>query len=144
MGDGADMRVDRDAAVEDRQCRRLAVTYLADQLDADLDGVLLARAPGEVGLADRIDETDGPDRPEIDRDHPAHRPRSGDGALRRVREGGDGGARAVALDDVAEDAFVVLSRVATLLRRRFAAGFVACKHGPVPRPAVTKIYPGRG
>ena len=47
--------------------------------------------------------------------------------------GGDGGARAVALDDMAEDALVVLRGVAPLLRNRLSAGVFRLRtSGTVP------------
>ena len=111
---------------------RLAVAHFADQFDADLDGVLAVVVPGEVGFADRIDEPDGARRAEIDRDHAADRPKAGDRAFFRIGKGRDRGARAVAAHDVAEDALVVLCRVAPFLRRRFSAGGVLQIHDARP------------
>ena len=61
------------------------VAHFADQLDADLDGVLAFVAPGAVGLADRVDQADGARRAEIDGDHLADRPQAGDRAFDRRR-----------------------------------------------------------
>ena len=117
---------------------RLAVAHLADQLDADLDGVLAVVVPGQIGLADGIDQPDGAGRAEIDRDHAADRPQAGYSAVAGIGEGCDRGARAVAAHDVAENALVVLCGVAPLLRRRFPARGVLQIHDA--RPALP--WPG--
>ena len=122
MRDGADMRIGGDAAVEDRLAVVRIVAHLADQFDADLDRVAAVGCPVPVGLADCVDQADRARRPEIDRDHLADRPQAGDRAVVIVGVGGDRGARAVALHDVAEHAVVGLCRSATFLRGGFSAG----------------------
>src|SRR5690606_32836780 len=59
VGDRADMRIDRDAAIEDRLAAQRFVTYFADQFDADLDAVVAVLAPDPVRLVDGIDQPDG-------------------------------------------------------------------------------------
>ena len=128
---GADMRIGGDAAVEDRFGAGLgSVAHFADQLDADFDRVLALIAPGAIRLADLIDQANGPCGSEIDGDHLADRPQAGNGAIDVVGIGADGGARTVALHDIAEDAPVVLLCVAALLRCRFSnGGFAFDIHG---------------
>ena len=97
-----------------------AVAHLADQLDADLDVVAAFGVPGAVGLADGIDQAHRARGAEVDGDHLADRPLRGGAGLGGIGEGADGGAGAVALHDMAEDAGVGLLRVAAFLRREFA------------------------
>ena len=107
--DGADMRIGGDAAVEDRRlaaARRSRTSPISSTLTSMAFWRLIA--PGTVGFADRIDQADGARRAEIDRDHLADRPQAGDGAVDVVGIGGDRGARAVALHDIAQNALVVL------------------------------------
>ncbi len=134
VGDGADIGIDGDAAVEDRLATGAVIANLADQFDADLDGIATVFAPQVVGFADLVDEADGAGFLQVDGDHLADRPDAGHGAVERVGIGGDPGARAIALDDVSEDALVVLRRVATLLQGLLSlAGFPLNEHGDFPR-----------
>ena len=133
--DGADIGIVGDAAVEDRLAVSV-VAHLADQLDADLDGVAAFARPLAVGFVDRVDQPDGARGVEIDRHHLADRPQSGDGAVVVVGVCGDRGARAVALDDMAEHAVVGLRCAAPLLRGRLSGrGFPVNVHQwPAPNP----------
>jgi hypothetical protein len=120
MGDGADIGIGGDAAVEHRVLVGAHVTNLSDQLDINLDGVVAFAAPRAVGLGDGIDQADGAGFAEIDADHAADGPQAdcGRGSL---CIGADDRAGTIALHDMAKDTGVVLFRVAPLLRGGFSA-----------------------
>ncbi len=134
VGDRADMRIGGDAAVEHRLAGALVVPHLAHQLDGDLDRVRPVFAPQPVGLVDFVDQADGPRLEQADRDHPADRPGVGDGRIAAVGIGGDPGPRAVALNDVTDDAAVVLRAVAALLGDRLAGRLFTVDEHHKPRP----------
>src|SRR5690606_14261212 len=69
---------------------------------------------------DAIDEADRADGAEIDRDHAPDVPLGENLRLLVAGIGRERGARAVAVDDVAEDAQIRLRRVAPLLTGRLA------------------------
>ena len=116
MGDGADMRIVRDTAVERRFLPGFGrITHLADELDLDLDEVAAGLAPGVVGLADRINQTDRARRAEIDGDHASDAPVACRNAFQLVGVGADDRPRSVTMHDIAKDAPVVLACVTALL-----------------------------
>jgi hypothetical protein len=146
VGDGTDMRIIGDAAIEDRLgARPVAVADFADQFDADLDGVLAIAVPGEVRFADGIDQPDGACRDEIDGDHLADRPLAGDCPVGIVGVGADDGARPVAMHDIAENALVDLSLDAPFLRCGFpAGGYTFDKHVGLPSSPEAQTLRGSG
>ena len=144
--DRADIGIVGDAAVEDRLAIVRIVANLADQLDADLDGVAAAGCPLQVGFVDCEDQADRARRLEIDRHHLADRPQAGDRSVLVIGVGGDDGARAIALHDVAEHAVVGLCRSAPFLRGDFSAGDfpVNIHQWLVPTCPASSDHSGRG
>ena len=129
-----DMRIDGDATVENRQLMLFAVAHFSDQFDADFDGVLRALAPGQIGLADGIDEADCARDAEVDRDHAADRPEVGDRAFLGIGVGSYRRPGAIAAHDMAEDALFAMLGVAPLVHDRLATGNVLSIHLVCPCP----------
>src|SRR5690606_34967975 len=115
-----DIRIGRDAAIEYRTRTVGAVAYLADEFDTNFDGIGAVAVPDAIGPGDRINQANGTAGAEIDGDHSANRPMAVGIAFAGVGKGGDSGASAVAMDNVAKNAGVWLSLGAPLLRRRFS------------------------